>query len=86
MLESARQNIPEILPFVTFATLPHPLSILQILHCYQRKWYNKVTFLGLLLFCLLIHPLIFLLKAEFQVFYLDDGTFGDGAADVLHDF
>ena len=41
--------------------------------------------LGSLLFCLAIHPLILQLKAEFRVFYLDDGSLGGAEEDVLHD-
>ena len=41
--------------------------------------------LGPLLFCITIHPLIIKLKSEFRVFYLDDGTIGGPATDVLGD-
>ena len=38
--------------------------------------------LGPLLFCLAIHDLITLLKSEFNVFYLDDGTLGGSLKDI----
>ena len=39
--------------------------------------------LGLLLFCLSIHPLISTLKSNFVVFYLDDSTLGGSLQEVL---
>ena len=38
--------------------------------------------LGLLLFCLSIHPLISTLKSNFVVFYLDDSTLGGSLQEV----
>ena len=41
--------------------------------------------IGPLLFCLTIHKLISNLKAEFNVFYLDDGTIGGNLDDIFDD-
>ena len=65
---------------------PHP-STLRFAHSYlsSAEGVQQGDPLGSLLFCLAIHPLILQLKAEFRVFYLDDGSLGCAEEDVLHD-
>ena len=86
VLESARQNIPEIFPFVySCYSAPSTLSFADS-SLSSAEGVQQGDPLGPLLFCLVIHPLILQLKAEFRVFYLDDGTLGGAEADVLYDF
>ena len=87
VLQSAtcRQHIPEVFPYV-YSCYSTP-STLRFAHSYlsSAEGVQQGDPLGPLLFCLAIHPLILQLKAEFRVFYLDDGSLGGAEEDVLHD-
>ena len=76
VLQSARQHIPEVFPYV-YSCYSTP-STLRFAHSYlsSAEGVQQGDPLGPLLFCLAIHPLILQLKAEFRVFYLDDGSLG----------
>ena len=76
MLESARQNIPEIFPFVySCYSAPFTLNFADST-LLSAEGVQEGDPLCPLLFCLIIHPLFLQFKAEFRVFYLDDGTLG----------
>jgi hypothetical protein len=42
--------------------------------------------LGPLLFCLTLHPILQLLRSDFKVFYMDDGTIDGNHEVVAEDF
>ena len=74
MLRAVQTFIPVLLPFVhSFYSAPSSLcwgdKIIQSMEGVQQG-----DPLGPLLFCLTIHPLVFLLKSELSIWYLDDGT------------
>ena len=74
MLETARENIPELFHYV-FSCYSSPSSLFFLGTTLQSaEGVQQGDPLGPLLFCLTIHPLITPLKSEFKVFYLDDGT------------
>ena len=58
------------------------------LHCYfvqSAEGVQQGDPLGPLLFCLTIHSLIQKLPSNYRVFYLDNGTIGGSAEDIIHD-
>ena len=59
--------------------IPHFFSVGTTL------WNQQRVPLGPLLFCLTIQPLLLKLRSAFSVFYLDDGTIGGSAEDIIRD-
>ena len=60
-------------------SIPHFFSVGTTL------WNQQRVPLGPLLFCLTIQPLLLKLQSAFSVFYLDDGTIGGSAEDIIRD-
>ena len=85
MMGAISEHVPELYPFVHLA------------YCATSSLFwgeNTIQFaegvqqgdpLGPLLFCLSIHRMCTLLKSEFSLFYLDDGTLGGSRDDLMHD-
>ena len=85
MLTAVRDFIPELLPYVHSAYSSPSILLWDDVEVNSSEGVQQGDPIGPLLFCLTIHKLISNLKAEFNVFYLDDGTIGGKLDDIFDD-
>lgn len=86
ILNAIKYKVPELFPLM-WQSYAQPSILLygsriieSVVGCQQGDP------LGPLGFCLTIHPLVQMIKSEFNVFYIDDGTIGDDYETVIKDF
>ena len=85
MLLAVRETAPELFDFVN-AAYEHPSFLFCGDHTLESaEGVQQGDPLGPLLFCLTIQPLLLKLQSAFSVFYLDDGTIGGSAEDIIRD-
>ena len=85
MLLAVHETAPELFDFVN-AAYDHPSFLFCGDHNLESsEEVQQGDSLGPLLFYLTIQPLLLKLQSAFSVFYLDDGTTGESAEDILHD-
>ena len=85
MLESVKDHVPEFFSFIHAAYGEHSLLFCGQCTLLSAEGVQKGDPLGPFLFCHTIQPLILKLRSEFKVFYLDDGTIGGKAEDIIYD-
>ena len=85
MLLAVRETARELFDFVN-AAYEHPSFLFCGDHTLESaEGVQQGDPLGPLLFCLTIQPLLLKLQSTFSVFYLDDGTIGGSAEDIIRD-
>ena len=85
MLRAVCETAPELFDFVNAAN-EHPSFLFCGEHTLESaEGVQQGDRLGPLLFCLTIQPLFMKLQSAFKVFYLDDGTIGGSAEDIIRD-
>ena len=85
MLTAVREMVSELYPLIhsayrSLSSVFFGESVLQ-----SSEGVQQGDPLGPLMFCLTIHDMLMQLRAEFGVFYLDDGTLGGSLEEVLRD-
>ena len=85
MLQAVQSFAPDLLPFVHSSYSSSASFFWNDRIILSAEGVQQGNPLGPLLFCLTIYPLVSQLKSEFCVWYLDDGTIGGPAEDVMHD-
>ena len=85
MLSAIKEFIPDLFPYAHSTYSSPSLLLWDNDEIISAEGVQQGDPVGPLFFCLTIHRLISKLKAEFVVFYLDDGTIGGCLDDVSND-
>ena len=84
MLLAVCETVSELFDFVN-AAYEHPSFLFCRKHTLELAEGVQQGALGPLPFCRTIQPLLMKLQSAFSVFYLDDGTIGGSAENIIRD-
>ena len=85
VLEDTLQHMPELYPLVHCCYSSRTHLFYEEVTLLSREGIQQGDPLGPLLFCLAIHSLIWKLRSELRIFYLDNGLIGGHALEVSND-